>query len=301
MLMLTMSRAPRASRVPLNCAGRALPFLAFAAFLIAAAPARAEEWTKTFDLTGRPSVRVETNDGSVRVVTGDSKQVAVRIEYRGYTLDRDFTVSSRQDGNRVEVNARLRDQWCIFCVSVNRSFKIEVRMPADADLQIETGDGGVDVEPVNGNVDVHTGDGHIRVEGARGDIRLRTGDGRIEAQGLDGQLDATSGDGHIRVEGRFDRLNIKTGDGGIEARALPGSKLAAGWTIHTGDGSVDLSLPDNLHANIDVHTSDGHISLGIPLQVEGNLGRSAIRGKLNGGGESLTISTGDGSIRLNRS
>lgn len=279
---------------------RALPFLAAAAFL-AAAPARAEEWTKTFDLTGRPSIRVETNDGSVRVTTGDSKQAFVRVEYHGYRPDRDFTINARQDGNRVEVNARLRNRWCIFCVNVSRSFKIEVRMPADGDLQIETGDGGVDVAPVNGNVDIHTGDGHIKLEGARGDIRLRTGDGHIEANHLDGQLDASSGDGHIRVEGRFDRLNIKTGDGGIEARALPGSKLASGWTIHTGDGSVDLSLPDNLQANIDAHTNDGHISLGIPLQVEGSLSRSAIRGKLNGGGESLTISTGDGSIRLNRS
>ncbi len=291
----------RVFRLPLTFAGRALPFLAAAAFLVAAPAARAEEWTKTFDLTGRPSVRIDTNDGGVRILTGESKQVAVRIEYHGYRLDRDFTINSRQDGNRVEVNARLRDRWCIFCVDINRGFKIEVRMPADADLQIETGDGGVDVAPVNGNVDVHTGDGHITLQGAKGEIRLRTGDGHIEAHGLDGQLDATSGDGHIRVEGRFDRLNIKTGDGGIEARALPGSKMSSGWSIHTGDGSVDLSLPDNLQANIDVHTSDGHISLGIPLQVEGKLDRSAIRGKLNGGGAELSISTGDGSIRLNRS
>jgi hypothetical protein len=282
---------------------KALPFLAAAAFLATAAPAaRAEEWTKSFNLTGRPSVRVDTNDGAVRILTGgDSKQVAVRVEYHGYTLDRDFTIDARQDGNRVEVNARLRNRWCVFCVSVNRRLKIEVRMPADGDLQVKTGDGGVDVDPVSGNVDVHTGDGHIKLEGGKGEIRLRTGDGHIEAQGLDGQLEATSGDGHIRVEGRFDRLNIRTGDGGVDVRALPGSRVSSAWSIRTGDGSVDVSLPDTLQANLDVHTNDGHISLGIPLQVEGNLSRSAIRGKLNGGGAELSISTGDGSIRLNRS
>jgi hypothetical protein len=125
--------------------------------------------------------------------------------------------------------------------------------------------------------------------------------GTNQTYGLDGQLDASSGDGHIRAEGRFDRLNINTGDGSVEVRALPGSKLSSGWTIHTGDGSVALSLPDNLQATINARTNDGHISLGIPLQVEGNFSRRTIRGKLNGGGELLSISTGDGSIRLNRS
>jgi DUF4097 and DUF4098 domain-containing protein YvlB len=275
---------------------------AAAAFLAAAVPANAEEWTKTFDLTGRPSVRIATNDGAVRVLTGGGyKQVAVRVEYDGYQLDRDFTIDTRQNANRVEVNARLLEHWCVFCFNVRKSFKIELRMPAGAELQIETGDGGVDVEPVEGNVDIHTGDGHIRLEGAKGEIRLRSGDGHIETYRLDGQLDASSGDGHIRAEGRFDRLNIKTGDGGVEVRALPGSKLSSGWTIHTGDGSVALSLPDNIQATVNAHTNDGDISLGIPLQVEGNFRRKTIRGKLNGGGESLSISTGDGSIRLNRS
>src|SRR5262245_57506954 len=90
--------------------------LAAAAFLAAAVPASAEEWNKTFDLTGRPSVRIGTNDGGVRVLTGSSyKQVLVRVEYDGYEPDRDFTIDTRQTGNRVEVNARVHERWCIFC------------------------------------------------------------------------------------------------------------------------------------------------------------------------------------------
>lgn len=300
MLTLTMAQRAGVFRVLLALAGRTLPFLAAAALLTAAAPARAEEWTKTFDLTGRASVHIETDDGAVRVLTGgDSKHVVIRVEHHGYKADRDFTVKTRQEGNRIEVSTRLYDRWYVFSAH-NRSFKIEVRMPTDADLQVETGDGSVSVGPVNGNVEINSGDGHIKLEGARGNIRLRTADGHIEALGLDGQLEAASGDGNVRVEGRLDRLNIRTGDGGIQVRALPGSKMASGWSIRTGDGSVDLSLPENFQASIDAHTSDGHISLGLPLQVEGSLDRSAIRGKLNGGGESLSISTGDGSIRLNR-
>ncbi len=279
-----------------------LVVVATAAILAAAMPARAEEWTKSFDLTGRPNVRIETNDGGVRVLTGAGyKQVAVRIEYSGYEPDRDFTIDTTQNGNRIAFSARLRTRLLTLFTSTRRSFSIEVRMPADAELQVDTGDGGVDVEPINGNVDIHTGDGHIRLDGAKGEIRLRTGDGQIEAARLDGRLDASSGDGHIRADGRFDRLNIETGDGSVDIRALPGSQVTSAWAIHTGDGGVILAVPENLRADVDAHTGDGGISLGIPIQVEGKTSRNRIRGKLNGGGPALNISTGDGSIRLSRS
>ena len=105
----------------------------------------------------------------------------------------------------------------------------------------------------------------------------------------------------IRIAGRFDALNVKTGDGSVDTRVLPGSKMASSWTIRTGDGSVDMVLPADFQANIDATTGDGHISLGIPVTVEGTFSRSQIRGRMNGGGQALTIHTGDGSIRLSKS
>ena len=80
-----------------------------------------------------------------------------------------------------------------------------------------------------------------------------------------------------------------------------GSKMGASWTIHTGDGSVDLALPGDLQADIDASTHDGHISLGIPVTVEGTFSNSQIHGKMNGGGQVLSVHTGDGAIRLKKS
>jgi Putative adhesin len=276
--------------------------LVLVGLLSAAHPVRAEEWTKTFDLTGRPAVHVATDDAAVQVVTGESKQVSIRIEYQGYRLDRDLRINARQNGDRVELDVRTSGHWCLFCSDEGRSrnVRIEVRVPREADLSVESGDGSITIAAVDGNMDIRTGDGHIELNGARGTMRLRTGDGGVDATRLDGQLEASSGDGRIHVDGRFDRLNLHTGDGSIEARALPGSKMLSSWSIHTGDGSVDLSLPDGFQANIDASTSDGTISLGLPLLVEGGLNRTNIHGKLNGGGQSLTISTGDGSVRISR-
>jgi hypothetical protein len=280
----------------------AIPFFAVTvlAFGVSAA-ANAEEWSKSYTISGRANVRVDTNDGSVRVMTSDSKQVELKVIYNGYTLDKNLKIESKQDGDRVELSAKETMHWGGWGIHVNRGLRLEVRMPRNADLTVDSGDGSVETEAVQGNLDIHTGDGHIRVAGAKGQIKLRTGDGSIEGRDLDGQIDADSGDGHITLDGRFDSLNIRTGDGSINAHAQAGSKVISSWSIHTGDGSVDLSLPGDLNANIDATTNDGRISLGIPVMVEGQFSNSQIHGKMNNGGQPVKIHTGDGSIRLSRS
>jgi hypothetical protein len=296
--------------------------MACAALLTAAAiapRAKAEEVVKSYTVSGRANVRVVTNDGSVRVSTGDNKQVEFRVQYQGYEVGKSLRVDSRQDGDRVELTARITGHWGFSWGKNSRGLHIEVRMPRDADLQVETGDGSVQADSINGTVNVHTGDGSVKanslngsidlhtsdgsitVDTLKGDIRLRTGDGSIEARDLDGKVEADSGDGHIRIVGRFDALSVKTGDGSVDTRVLPGSKMASSWSIRTGDGSVDIVLPADFQANIDATTGDGHISLGIPVTIEGTFSKSEIRGKMNGGGQPLTIHTGDGSIRLSKS
>jgi hypothetical protein len=295
--------------------------IACAALLAASAmAAQAEDFTKSFAVTGRATVRVETNDGSVRVSSGDAKQVEFRVEYQGYELGRNLRIEAHQDGDKVVLTARVTGHWGFSWGGRNsRGLHIEVRMPREADLQVETGDGSVQAESISGTVNVHTGDGSVKanslsgtidlhtndgsitVDDLKGEMRLRTGDGSIEARNLDGKVEADSGDGHIRIAGRFDALNVKTGDGSVDTRVQPGSKMTTSWTIRTGDGSVDLVLPSDFQTNIDASTGDGHISLGIPVTVEGTFSNSQIHGKMNGGGQPLTIHTGDGSIRLSKS
>jgi DUF4097 and DUF4098 domain-containing protein YvlB len=273
--------------------------LALAGAMVAPA-ARADEVTKTFTVNGHAQVRVQTDDGSVRVSTGDVQQVEVRVVFTGYKLDKDLRVETSQNGNAVEVQTKTGSGgWFILGVR-HTSLRVEVHMPKDSDLTVNTGDGSVEAASVGGSVDIHTSDGHIALDGAKGNIRLKSGDGHIEGRGLDGRADITTSDGHVNVEGRFDSLNIKTGDGSVTARADKGSTVSSPWNIHTGDGSVDLDLPGELQANLDASTHDGRISLGIPVMVEGTFSSTKIFGKMNGGGQAIVVRTGDGSIRLNK-
>src|SRR5207302_9755444 len=132
-----------------------------AASLAAPQMVRAEEVTKSFPVSGRPSVGVETNDGSVRVTSGDSKQVEFRVEYQGYELGKNLRVDSHQDGDKVELTARVTAHWGLSFGHNSRHLHIEVRMPRAGDLQVETGDGSVQTESIDGTGNVHTGDGSL--------------------------------------------------------------------------------------------------------------------------------------------
>ncbi len=259
---------------------------------------KAEEIAKTFPVTGHAKVHAESDDGAIRVSTGDIKQVEVRVTYSGYTLGKDLRVTTTQNGDNVEVIAKSTGHWG-WGVR-HTQLRIEIHMPKDADLEAIAGDGSIEAD-MNGNANIKTGDGSIRLQGAKGNIVLHSGDGSIEARGLDGRVDASAGDGHITLEGRFDGLQVKTGDGSVTARALEGSKVNSGWNLRAGDGSIDLMVPGAMQANIDASTSDGHISLDVPVMVEGTFSSSRLSGKMNGGGGSLTVHTGDGSIHLSKS
>ena len=154
--------------------------------------------------------------------------------------------------------------------------------------------------PPTSTLDLHSGDGHISVNGISGQARIDTGDGHIDVQNFNGSLRGHTGDGHMTIDGVFTDLDLRTGDGHVDLTVRPGSKLNGGWLIHTSDGSVEAKLPQDLAAELYAHTGDGHITLDMPVTVSGSIEHSRIRGKLNGGGPLLEITTGDGSIRIGK-
>jgi DUF4097 and DUF4098 domain-containing protein YvlB len=266
-----------------------------------AAPARADEWSKTYTVTGRPDLRVGTDDGDVTIISGDQKQIDARVTTEGYKIGaNDVRIAEHQDGDHVTLNVKLPHFNWSWWGGRHHSVRIEVHVPRELDLDVHTGDGNVSAQAVAGRIRIDTGDGHVNATGLKGDVNMHSGDGHITASGLDGSLMVDTGDGHINVDGRFDALNLKTGDGNIEARVMNGSKVANSWRLHSGDGRINVSLPADLSAELEAHTGDGHITLDVPISVSGSLSRSSIHGKLNGGGGTISISSGDGSIHVQK-
>ena len=265
---------------------------------LAAPPAPGDEWSRQYSLKGRPDLHVKTDDGSVRVETSAGAEIGARVTTEGWRIaPGEVTITESQTGDRVDIEVRIPKTHFGFGMG-HRSIAVALRVPKEADLEVHTGDGGIEAQPVSGQISLSTGDGSITANGLQGEIRLHSGDGSIRATGLAGRLTADTGDGSMNVRGRFDVLDLRSGDGGIEAAAEPGSKVEAAWSLHSGDGSITLRLPEGLGAELDARTGDGGISLDKPVTVTGTIKENTVRGTLGPGGPPLKIQTGDGSIRL---
>ena len=242
----------------------------------------ADEWTKTYQVGNNPSLHVDTNDASIEITRGVSNTINARVTTDGVSIGSSgVRVTEHQDADKVDLQVHVPNDWGIH-FGMHRGVRVEIQVPPTSSL------------------DLHSGDGHIAVTGISGQAKLDTGDGHVSVQNYSGALRSHTGDGHMSIDGAFTDLDLRTGDGHIDLTVRPGSKMNGGWLIHTSDGRVEARLPQDLAAELYAHTGDGRIQLDMPVTVSGSIERTRIRGKINGGGPLLEITTGDGSIHIGK-
>ena len=256
--------------------------LAIAFFALTSLSARADEWSKSYTISGTADVHLDANDADIEVRAADVKQVEARVSTRRWKIGSDgVQITEHQNGDRIDLQVRRPSQH--FCIGIcNQGVRVELTVPREA------------------NLEAHSGDGHINLSGVKGALRLESGDGSIEVRSVDGRLNADTRDGRVRVQGRFDALDLHTGDGSIEAEVAQGSRMSTAWNLRTGDGRLELRLPPDFTADLDAHTGDGHVTIDFPVTVSGSVRENDVRGKMNGGGQLLELRTGDGDIRVEK-
>jgi hypothetical protein len=292
-----------------------------------AASAHAEQYLKSYAVTGRANVQVDAQWGAVHVTTSPGNKVEFEVTYDRRDWAPDPSIQSRQDGTVVALRVRADEQsdgrsWWNFWSwggwgGYNRhQLDIEVRMPQDADLQLQTDNGAIEVASVHGNISIHTRNGRVnaqRLSGIidigstnggidldtlKGALSVHTTNGHITASRLDGKCDLSTSNGGMQVEGRFEALDLSSTNGGVIARAESGSTMLSNWSIRTTNGRVDLAVPSDLKANLKIDTNNGWIRLDLPLTTQGYETRGLIRGTLNGGGPEVSVSTTNAGIHV---
>src|ERR1700691_2595763 len=67
----------------------------------------ADDWSKTYDLTGKPELRVETHDANVRVEVWDQNKIEARVTTRGWHIgSKGLEIVEHQQGNAVAIELR---------------------------------------------------------------------------------------------------------------------------------------------------------------------------------------------------
>ncbi len=122
--------------------------------------------------------------------------------------------------------------------------------------------------------------------------------GGIKAVDLDGNVVAETVNGGIAVAATG-TAQASTVNGSI--RASVGSSA---WTgkldFTTVNGSIGITLPEDVGAEVRAETVNGRINTDFPVSVQGTFGRRELKGVIGKGGGTLKLETVNGGIMLNR-
>lgn len=269
---------------------------AFLLTLATIAPARAEEATFTRDLTvsGRADLTVATGSGNIHLTSGPAGRVQIFGHVKSNWGGSDAQVHEianhppiEQTGNIVRIGTSHESFRDI-------SIDYEIQVPADAFLSAATGSGSVTDNGVGANAKLSTGSGSIHATGLRGGFKVSTGSGNIYAEQTgDGDVKAQTGSGTIELRNLHGGLNAETGSGSIKVGGTP----SAQWRLHTGSGSVEL-WTGSAAFTLDAGTGGGSIHCDREIATQGMTERHHLAGKIAGGGPTVRIETGSGSIHI---
>ena len=282
---------------------KSLRFFAIAILVLgltafAAALTAQSDWQKSYPVSGKPSLTVNTGDASMEVHSCGCREIRIRVQWNDRHSD-EYTINEFQSGDHVNFELKEKQSFG-FHVGMHREPRVTVETPAELDLEARTSDGSLKVYGVNGTIALHTSDGAVDVSDVSGAVRLVASDGSIRMHNLTGTLESKSSDGHVSIDGKLSAVQVHTSDGALDLTLAEGSQLTTSSRIEASDGSVKIRLPRTLAADLDIHTGDGHIDCQLPLTMSGynSGGGHNIRGRLNAGGTSLTIHTSDGSVTI---
>jgi hypothetical protein len=279
-----------------------LAALAFLSSLTGLAQDPGHSWSRTYPLTGRPTLTLETSDAGVEFhPCGDCHEIRIHIELVGRKMS-DYRLEEGQSGNEVHFLFKELPHMGAHIGWHREEVRVTVDSPAQLTLQARTSDGNVTLSGLQGDLSLTTGDGNLDLDHVSGNLRIKSGDGRVKITNADGAIEARTSDGNLSVDGLFHALALHTSDGTLDLSLREGTKLAGASTIQSSDGSVTIRVPQNFAADLNVRTSDGHVDCALPLTMDhyqggGEQGHE-LRGKLNGGGTPLTIHTSDGNVKI---
>jgi len=273
---------------------------ALALVLVAAGSAQAAEKTldRTFTVSPGGTLTVDADGASVNVSGNDGNQVVVHMVVRGSEKDlANVKLEAVQAGNGVTLTMKKQDKGWFSWGSWNSEQSIEVTVPRQYAINVDTSGGSIDLKDTVGSASLHTSGGSVSAKNLSGTIQLRTSGGSIHADKIRGDIDAETSGGSVRLLNIDGKIRGDTSGGGVQV-SLAGANR--GISATTSGGSIELNLPRATTANVDMSTSGGGVKSELPI-TSTEWEDSAVEGTLNGGGQRIYAHTSGGSIALRAS
>jgi hypothetical protein len=266
-----------------------------------------------------------------KVVVNASRKITASSKEREteYFASAPITVTS--DGNNVVVRARRAKDWdedgqvcndARYSIHVPSNFDAELKTDGGAitttnltgKVKARTSGGDLKFSLLHGPIKANTDGGEIDVSGCEGKIEIETSGGRIETNGGSGSLKGNTAGGTIKVENFNGDVNVESAGGQLALANVHGkldAETAGGFIsaklsspvvgdvrLETAAGAIEVIVPNDAALTIDAETGIGSVRSDLPIASRTRGDSDGIKGTINGGGKSVRLRSGAGSISI---
>jgi len=253
-------------------------------------------------------VVISNISGEIKVAgwTGDGVNITGTLEDGVRELD----ISS--GGNRLTIEVELERR------SRRGSAYLTIKVPTNANLEIETVSANISVDGVAGELELESVSGHVEVSGEPRSLEAASVSGNVIAAStaLSSDLESVSGNIIVRhATGRLD-ASVVSGDieieGGVlesfDGESVSGSIFCAArptdrgrFDMETMSGKIEMVVPQDISADFYIETYSGSIKneIGPPPKRTDEYGPGKeLRFTAGSGGARVSIESFSGSVKL---
>jgi hypothetical protein len=259
-----------------------------------------------------PHLRLTNQKGDIRIYH-DAEPGVVNLRLHSHRPVSFDDVQATSDGTTVTVNIPQLSEadsgsslsFRIAGLSLFAGFRgatvdVEVHLPPDAEIALETGYGDITVSGTSGITAAKTGAGDVNIPDAAR-VTLYSGAGNVSVGRIDGGTLRT-GAGDIGIERSSGDTDLNSGSGDVTILDAVGT-----LRIHTGAGDVNASFSEG---TIEVRSGMGDIIVRVPTGIavwqELTTGMGDVRSRITPLGEpepgepylSVTARSGAGDVTL---
>ncbi|HJS72666.1 MAG TPA: DUF4097 family beta strand repeat-containing protein [Vicinamibacteria bacterium] len=214
-----------------------------------------EHFEQTVDFTPGGIFTIENQNGGIEIGVGSEPNVRIEAEKEAKSEEalRDIEIVVEGSGDRVSVRTVHHSRRGSGGVSYR------ILLPAEAQIEVSTANGGVFVRGIQGRVQAESVNGALEIEDIAGEIEAETTNGSIRAS-----YQSLAGGRH-----RFETTN----------------------------GAVKVYLPADAGGELDAETMNGSIDVEFPMNLT-RTSRRHLQGSFGSGSSSFEISTVNGSVSI---
>lgn len=211
---------------------------------------------REYQALGVEKVRIENTSGRITVSPVSVDKVEIWATKRKFS-DKCSYLTEKSDYAEIIVKVERT-------IGEDCEVDIEMKIPKDADLNIWSGSGNVNISGLEGNLVFNVGSGSVTASGKFKKVEGKSGSGSVDISGLTtgGSISVGSGPVNLRyLDYPTGRMDVKTGSGDANILFPKGSKVNAALDTGSGDVSNEIGSTESADFGINVKTGSGDLKI----------------------------------------